>query len=68
MSLCINPSCPQPAHPNNSHTLTCQACGSELLLQGQYRVMRLLSKNSGFGLVYEAYQRDIPKILKVLKP
>jgi serine/threonine protein kinase len=30
--------------------------------------MRLLSSNSGFGLVYEAYQQDIPKILKVLKP
>lgn len=67
MSLCINPLCPQPAHPENSHNVICQACGSGLLLQGQYRVMRLLSSNSGFGLVYEAYQQDQPKILKVLK-
>lgn len=29
--------------------------------------MRLLSSQSGFGKVYEAYERDIPKILKVLK-
>ncbi|WP_204139654.1 serine/threonine-protein kinase [Halomicronema sp. CCY15110] len=68
MSLCINPSCPQPVHPDNSRHVTCQACGSGLLLQGQYRVMRLLSSSSGFGLVYEAYQQDQPKILKVLRP
>ncbi|HEY9887854.1 MAG TPA: serine/threonine-protein kinase, partial [Candidatus Obscuribacterales bacterium] len=67
MSLCINPDCPQPAHPDNSHHLTCQACGSGLLLQGRYRVLRLLSSSSGFGMVYEAYQQDVPKILKVLK-
>ncbi len=68
MSLCINPNCPEPAHPENSHQRVCQACGSGLLLQGQYRVMRLLSSNSGFGVVYEAYQQDQPKILKVLRP
>ncbi|MEM1308220.1 MAG: serine/threonine-protein kinase [Cyanobacteria bacterium P01_H01_bin.153] len=67
MSLCINPNCSQPAHPDNSHHVTCQACGSDLLLQGCFRVMRLLSSNSGFGLVYEAYQQDQPKILKVLR-
>jgi len=67
MSLCINPNCPQPTHPENSHNVICQACGSGLLLQGRYRVMRLLSSNSGFGMVYEAYQQDQPKILKVLK-
>lgn len=68
MSLCINPNCPEPAHPENSHQRICQACGSDLLLHGQYRVMRLLSSNSGFGMVYEAYQQDQPKILKVLRP
>ncbi|MGD1862763.1 MAG: protein kinase [Leptolyngbyaceae cyanobacterium] len=67
MSLCINPNCPQPAHPENNQHVTCQACGSDLLLQNCYRVMRLLSSNSGFGLVYEAYQQDQPKILKVLR-
>ncbi|NJL47973.1 MAG: protein kinase [Leptolyngbyaceae cyanobacterium SM2_5_2] len=29
--------------------------------------MRLISNQSGFGRVYEAYERNIPKILKVLK-
>ncbi len=67
MSLCINPQCSQPSHPQNAHSLTCQSCGSELLLQGKYRVMRLLSDSSGFGVVYEAYHQNIPKILKVLR-
>ena len=30
-------------------------------------MMRLLSDNSGFGKVYEAFERSTPKILKVLK-
>lgn len=30
--------------------------------------MRLLTDKSGFGVVYEAYERNLPKILKVLKP
>lgn len=67
MSLCINPHCHQPNHPENSASQVCQACGSDLLLQGRYRVMRLISNQSGFGQVYEAYERNIPKILKVLK-
>lgn len=67
MSLCINPHCPQPNHPDNGSSRTCQACGAELLLQGRYRVMRLISNQSGFGQVYEAYERNIPKLLKILK-
>jgi serine/threonine protein kinase len=68
MSLCINPHCSQPDHPDNSRNLVCQSCGATLLLQDRYRVMRLLSDRSGFGLVYEAFDRNIPYILKVLKP
>lgn len=67
MSLCINPNCSQPSHPGNDQGIICQSCGSGLLLQGRYRVMRLLSRKSGFGDVYEAYERGIPKILKILK-
>lgn len=68
MSLCINPRCHQPNHPDNSAAQVCQSCGSDLLLlQGRYRVMRLISSQSGFGQVYEAYERNVPKILKVLK-
>jgi serine/threonine protein kinase/WD40 repeat protein len=67
MSLCINPGCQQPNHPDNGGRDACAACGSALVLQGRYRVMRLISSDSGFGRVYEAYERNIPKILKVLK-
>lgn len=68
MSLCINPNCAHPDHPSNDGSRQCQSCKSELVLQGRYRVMRLISNRSGFGRVYEAYERNIPKILKVLKP
>ncbi|PSR16010.1 hypothetical protein C8255_20100 [filamentous cyanobacterium CCP3] len=67
MSLCINPGCPQPNHPDNGGSPTCVVCGSDLVLQGRYRVMRLISSDSGFGRVYEAYERNVPKLLKVLK-
>ncbi|MDB9425601.1 serine/threonine protein kinase [Microcystis aeruginosa CS-564/01] len=66
---CINPDCSQPDHPsnNNSNTLYCQSCGSELLLNGKYRVSRLLSDMTGFGIVYEAFEGFTAKILKVLQ-
>ena len=67
MSLCINPDCPRPDHPGNSGANDCQACGTPLVLEGRYRVMRLISSQTGFGMVYEAYERDLPKILKVLR-
>jgi len=67
MSLCINPQCAQPDHPQNDGSQTCQSCGSDLLLLGRYRVMRLLSDSSGFGRLYEAFDRSTPKILKILK-
>jgi WD40 repeat protein len=67
MSYCINPDCPQRNDPANTNNRICRNCGSELLLQGRYQVMRLLSDNSGFGKVYEAYQGATPKILKILK-
>ncbi|TRU34720.1 MAG: protein kinase [Microcystis aeruginosa Ma_MB_F_20061100_S20] len=66
---CINPDCSQPEHPsnNNSNTRYCQSCGSELLLNGKYRVSRLLSDTTGFGIVYEAFEGFTAKILKVLQ-
>ncbi|AKE64099.1 tolB protein precursor, periplasmic protein [Microcystis aeruginosa NIES-2549] len=66
---CINPDCSQPDHPsnNNSNTRYCQSCRSELLLNGQYRVSRLLSDKTGFGVVYEAFEGFTAKILKVLQ-
>jgi serine/threonine protein kinase len=67
MSFCINPRCVQPDHSGNDGSQFCQSCGSDLLLLGRYRVMRLVSDKSGFGRVYEAFDRSTPKILKVLK-
>ncbi len=67
MSLCINPTCRKPTESDNDNNRFCKGCGSELLLQGRYRVMRLLSDKSGFGKIYEAYEGTTPKILKVLK-
>lgn len=66
---CINPNCRQPDHPDNSspNSRYCYSCGSELLLNGKYRVSRLLSDDSGFGIVYEVFQGFEPKILKVLQ-
>jgi WD40 repeat protein len=37
------------------------------LLNGQYRVSRLLSDTTGFGIVYEAFEGFTTKILKVLQ-
>ncbi|MEH1911112.1 serine/threonine-protein kinase [Nostoc sp.] len=67
MSLCINPVCPKPNHPNNHQNRFCQSCGSHLELLGRYRVTSLLSDKTGFSKVYEAYEEDTPKILKILK-
>ncbi|MEH2335426.1 serine/threonine-protein kinase [Nostoc sp.] len=67
MSLCINPVCPKPNHPNNHQNRFCQSCGSHLELLGRYRVTCLLSEKTGFSKVYEAYEQDTPKILKILK-
>lgn len=67
MSYCINPNCPKPNDPANANKPICRNCGSELLIKGRYQVMRLLSDNSGFGKIYEAYGGTRPKILKILK-
>ncbi len=72
MSLCINPYCPQSENPEN--LLFCQGCGSELLLNGRYRVVKLLG-SGGFGKTFEVSEcasRTLgepsctPKVLKVL--
>ena len=66
---CINPYCREPNHPSNNNTQTkfCGSCGSILLLNNKYRVSRLLSDNSGFGIIYEAFAGFNSKILKVLQ-
>jgi hypothetical protein len=64
MSLCINPRCPAPQNPGN--ILFCEACGSELLLQGRYRAFNVLG-GGGFGKTYEVKEGTTAvKVLKVL--
>jgi eukaryotic-like serine/threonine-protein kinase len=67
---CINPVCRDPGNQgnNNSQQNYCNQCGSPLLLNSKYRASRLLSNNSGFGLVFEVFQGYDAKILKVLRP
>lgn len=65
MSLCINPLCQKPENPDNS--LFCFGCGSELLLEGRYRVTKELG-GGGFGKTYEVKEtrNNTDKVLKVL--
>ena len=64
MSFCINPQCQQPY--NSDTMIFCQGCGSELLLDGRYRVTRELGQG-GFSTTYEAIDfHSRPWVLKVL--
>ena len=63
--MCINPHCPNPKNPDNN-LLLCSSCGSNLLLEGRYRVTNLLGEG-GFGKTYEVSDRGrLSKVLKVL--
>lgn len=64
MSLCINPQCKKP--DNSDTVIFCQGCGSELLLDGRYRVVGELGQG-GFGTTYEVIDfHSVPWVLKVL--
>ena len=65
MSYCINPSCPRPADPLNAKNRICRQCGSELVVAGRYRILKLLG-TGGFGQTFEVDDRGFPKVLKVL--
>ncbi|MEB3827738.1 serine/threonine-protein kinase [Phormidium sp. CCY1219] len=65
MSYCLNPNCPNAADPLNRENPICRQCGSSLLLQGRYRVRRLLGEG-GFAKTFEVEDRGTLKVLKVL--
>ena len=65
MNLCINPHCLKPKNADNN-LLLCSSCGSNLLLEGRYRVTHQLGEG-GFAKTYEVSDRGrLPKVLKVL--
>ncbi|MFN6527924.1 protein kinase domain-containing protein [Nostoc sp. ChiSLP03a] len=65
MTYCINPHCPKPVDPVNANKLICCNCGSEILLQGRYRVLKQLGQG-GFGNTFEVDECGKTKVLKVL--
>ncbi|MUH00756.1 ABC transporter substrate-binding protein [Scytonema sp. UIC 10036] len=64
MTYCINPRCRNPYNPDGR--LFCCTCGSELLLEGRYRVVEVLEKRP-YTAVYEVLEKGRIKILKVLE-
>ncbi len=69
MSYCLSPGCPNPE--NLIDAVTCQACGSPLLLQGRYRVLHALGQG-GFGATYLSRDEVLPGqpncVIKQLRP
>ncbi|MBE9104226.1 protein kinase [Nostoc cf. edaphicum LEGE 07299] len=65
MTYCINPHCPKPVDAVNANNLICRNCGSEILLQGRYRVIKQLGQG-GFGNTFEVDECGKTKVLKVL--
>ena len=65
MSYCLNPKCPNPTDPANENQSTCCECGSNLLLEGRYRVIKQLG-GGGFGKTFEIDDQGKVKVLKVL--
>ncbi|MGB3421007.1 MAG: bifunctional serine/threonine-protein kinase/formylglycine-generating enzyme family protein [Dolichospermum sp.] len=65
MSLCINSNCLNPE--NSDNIFFCQACGSELILQGRYQAIIELGRG-GFGVTYQINEigKNQTKVLKVL--
>jgi len=65
-SYCLNPRCPNPTDPMNATGIICRNCGSKLLLQDRYRIIRILG-GGGFGQTFEVDDQGTLKVLKVLK-
>ncbi|MBD2206071.1 pentapeptide repeat-containing protein [Calothrix sp. FACHB-1219] len=69
MSYCLNPTC---SHPENLATSRrCQSCGSQLLLNNRYQVVKPLGQG-GFGATFLAQDQGLPGepscVIKQLRP
>ncbi|MDF5732615.1 MAG: protein kinase [Rhizonema sp. PD38] len=67
MSYCINPKCLERQNPDNLEH--CQACGTQLLIQQRYRLVKPLRKldEQRDTEIFEVDDRGTPKVLKILK-
>ncbi|NEQ41006.1 MAG: protein kinase [Okeania sp. SIO3I5] len=65
VSYCINPNCSYPENHNN--LLYCTACGSKLLIEGQYQAVKKISDDLGIATYeVEVKGEETLEILKVL--
>ncbi|MEO0968691.1 MAG: serine/threonine-protein kinase [Cyanobacteria bacterium J06639_18] len=67
MTICINPSCPQPNCLANRENRFCQSCGSPLEVFGKHRAKRRLNDKTNFTEAYELDVNNDTKVLKLLK-
>ncbi len=69
MSYCLNPTCLSPE--NLVHSQRCQSCGSQLLLNDRYQVIKPLGQG-GFGATFLACDQALPGepscVIKQLRP
>jgi WD40 repeat protein/predicted Ser/Thr protein kinase len=65
VTYCLNPQCPEPENQPNSKARTCPHCGSDLLINGRYRIVKPLG-SGGFGKTFEAEENGTFKVIKVL--
>ncbi|WP_017717649.1 serine/threonine-protein kinase [Kamptonema formosum] len=67
MSYCINPRCPNRQNPDN--LANCQSCGTLLLVNNRYRLLKPLRELDEFSPteIFEIDDAGASKVLKVLK-
>lgn len=67
MSYCINPRCPNRQNPDN--LANCQSCGTPLLVNNRYRLVKPLRELDEFSTteIFEIDDAGTSKVLKVLK-
>jgi serine/threonine protein kinase len=67
VSYCINPKCPNRYNPDDC--LSCQACGTPLLVKNRYRLIEPLRQLDDYSYteIFLVEDGDSQKVLKVLK-